>query len=286
MSLEALASAVVESTARRHDEFFAAMPFRHVVIDEFFTPTLACELREQFPAADESLSRNRYGAAGLKAYRRDLTALGPAFQAADALFRSAAFLDWLTQVTGIPQLLYDETNFGGGTHENFDGRDLRPHVDFNIHPVSGLHRRLNVIVYLNEDWRDEWGGAIALHSDPRDPLDTIVEYSPSFNRCIIFETNERSWHGFERIRLPEGERHRSRKSLSIYFYTRERPQDELHREHTTFFVPRPLPPRFAGGYALSDEDANELGELIGQRDRLIELYQSELGKKNRSGPSD
>jgi len=182
-------------------------------------------------------------------------------------------------LTGIEELQYDPANYGGGTHENFDGRELRPHVDFNYHPVTKLHRRLNVIVYLNREWQRSWGGALALHTDPRDPLDAVVEFQPVFNRCVIFETSERSWHGFSRIDLPNDGKDRSRKSISIYLYTRERPEEEAVGEHTTLFVPRALPPRFRAGLTLDEEDERELGELIGQRDRLIRLYQHEQSRR-------
>lgn len=269
---------VLASVAALHDRFRKATPFRHIIVDDFFVDGFARELLEQFPKAGEDISLNRFGAAGRKAAHRDLTTLGSAYRAANELFGSPAFLTWLGEATGIDGLLYDESNFGGGTHENFNGRDLRPHIDFNYHPATRFHRRINLIVYLNKGWRPEWGGSIALHSDPRDPLDSVTVYEPFFNRCIVFETSERSWHGFDRIDLPAEERHRTRKSLSIYLYTRERPENEAHGEHTTFYIARPLPSRFVAGLSLTDDDAKELGELMGQRDRMIELYQSEQSK--------
>ena len=275
--LQILDPEVRAATADLRRRFAAAKPFKHVVVDGFFVDSFARALLEQFPSADERPSANPYGAPGGKAFRSDLTSLGAAYRRAHASFGSPEMLRWLSGVTGIDDLVYDERNFGGGTHENFDGRDLRPHVDFNYHPVTKLHRRLNLIVYLNEDWRPEWGGAIALHSDPRDARDEVTEYAPDFNRCIIFETSERSWHGFERIDFPVDRRHRSRKSLSIYLYTRERPDGEARAEHTTFFIPRGLPSRFEEGRTLDASDVAELRELMGQRERLIELYQREQG---------
>lgn len=222
---------------------------------------------------------NEFGAPGIKVVHSDLTQLGAAFREAHDFFGSAPFLEWLGKVTGIPGLLYDPENYGGGTHENLEGRDLRPHVDFNFHPVTKLHRRVNVIVYLNEGWQAEWGGNITLHSDPRSPQDETTPYTPSFNRCIIFETSERSWHSFDLIALPEIEKHRTRRSLSMYFYSKERPEHEVHAEHTTFFVPRGLPERFREGHTLTREDAEELDQLMGQRERLIALYQREQGTR-------
>ena len=261
--------------------FERAEPFKHFVVDGFFEPAFARRLLDEFPAAGGESSANFFGAgaAGKKTWHSDLAALGGAYAVADAYFRSNEFLDWMSEATGIDGLIYDETNYGGGTHENFEGRDLVPHVDFNIHPVKKLHRRLNLIVYLNERWQAQWGGAIALYSDPRDPLGEVVEHQPLFNRAIAFETSERSWHGFERLTFPPQERGRTRKSLSIYLYTRERPSDEVYAEHTTIFVPRPLPPRYVEGLTLTQADARELGALVGQRDRLIALYQAEVGKR-------
>ena len=128
--------------------------------------------------------------------------------------------------------------------KTFDGADLKPHVDFNVHPISKLHRRVNLIVYLNEGWQPEWGGAIALYRDPHTGGPQVC-YEPSFNRCIIFETSERSWHGFDRIALPDDKRDRSRKSISVYLYTADRPESAIFSEHTTLWVPHPLPDRYA-----------------------------------------
>jgi len=106
--------------------------------------------------------------------------------------------------------------FGGGTHENVDGQELDTHVDFNYLNSSNLHRRLNLLLYLNKDWDVRWGGVVELHSDPRNPSeDKITTIPPIFNRCLIFETSEYSWHAFNKICLPEDQKHRSRKSLSV-----------------------------------------------------------------------
>ena len=274
-----IAPQVLHSAGALREEFRAAKPFPHVVVDDFFTEDVARELLERFPVNRETGRRNEFGAPGIKVVNSDLTALAPIYGKAHLFFSSPGFLAWLSKATGIPRLLYDPQNYGGGTHENLEGRDLRPHVDFNIHPVTKLHRRVNLIVYLNEGWQPEWGGNITLHSDPRSRDDQTTAFAPAFNRCIIFETSERSWHSFDLIRLPDGEKHRSRKSLSLYFYTEERPDAEVHREHTTFFVPRTLPERYRAGYTLTEEDAEELDHLMGQRERLIALYQGELGRQ-------
>lgn len=92
--------------------------------------------------------------------------------------------------------------YGGGIHDNLHGQELDPHVDFNYDEAIQLHRRLNLIVYLNKEWSSEWGGALEIHSNPRKPFENRVwSYDPLFNRCVMFETNGRSWHGFPQIDL-------------------------------------------------------------------------------------
>ncbi|TQE99014.1 MAG: 2OG-Fe(II) oxygenase [Spiribacter salinus] len=128
----------------------------------------------------------------------------------DEYIQTREFLGWLERMTGIDELFYDPDYFGGGTHENRHGQDLDPHVDFNKYPKTGLHRRLNLIIYLNREWHDEWGGAIEFHKEPRlPPEQNEIEYvQPKFNRAVLFETTHWSWHGFERNQ-PAGGRRRS-----------------------------------------------------------------------------
>ncbi len=153
-------------------------------------------------------------------------------------------------------------------------RELDPHVDFNFDQSEQLHRRLNLIVYLNKDWRAEWGGGLEIHSNPRRPEENQIRtYNPIFNRAVLFETNEYSWHGFPKITLPEDKRHLSRKSISIYLYTKDRPAEEIAPRHATFYVQRPLPERLAPGYVLTSEDVLELRRLLIRRDDWIERYQ-------------
>jgi hypothetical protein len=139
---------------------------------------------------------------------------------------------------------------------------------------------LNLIVYLNKGWKAEWGGSLEIHSNPRRPLENqIRSYEPLFNRAVLFETNEYSWHGFPKIELPEEERHRSRKSISIYLYTRERPPEEMAPVHGTFYVHRPLDKRFRQGYTLTEADEKDLLFQVDRRDKWIEYYQQlELDK--------
>ena len=241
-------------------------PFRHVVIDDFFAPDYCAMLLSQFPAFERGNARSEDGSLGNKSTVEKIRSLGPAFSALDDLVKSGEFLALVGRITGIPDLLYDRWYFGGGTHENRNGQDLDAHVDFNRHPVEKWHRRLNLIVYLNHEWNDAWGGSLELHSDPRAPDDRVTTITPLCNRAVIFETTEWSWHAFPRIDLPADKQHLTRKSIALYFYTKERPADELADTHSTIYVDRPLPERFQPGLTLDATDVEELRILLTRRD--------------------
>jgi hypothetical protein len=258
----------VLADAPRYAERFARRdPFRHVVIDDFFAPDYATRLLAEFPPFERGNARNENGEIGRKSTIEKIRGLGPAYAMLDDLVKSPALLDLVGRITGIPHLLYDPWYFGGGTHENRDGQDLDPHVDFNRHPVESWHRRLNLIVYFNHEWDDAWGGSLELHSDPRAPDDRITLVTPLYNRCVIFETTETSWHGFARIGRAPGMPPLSRKSIALYFYTKERPAEELADPHSTIYVDRPLPERYQPGMTLDAGDVQELRILLARRDQ-------------------
>jgi 2OG-Fe(II) oxygenase superfamily len=280
-SLAELSASVLERADQYREAFVSALPFKHVVIEDFFDPAFARQLLDEFPSFDPALAQSESGQTGGKAVQTNIRSISPAYQRLYETIAGRPFLDVVSRLSGIPDLLLDPKMYGGGTHENLHGQELDPHVDFNYDESVQLHRRLNLIVYLNPEWRTEWGGAIEIHSNPRKPFENRIEaYDPLFNRCVMFETNEYSWHGFPKINLPEDKRHLSRKSISIYLYTRERPAQEVVPMHGTFYVQRPLPERFTAGYTLSTEDAAELARLLIRRDTWIELYQKMELEKN------
>src|SRR5215468_4456762 len=246
--------------------FAQRYPFRHVVIDDFFAPDSCEELLAAFPPFESGNARNEAGELGGKSTIEKIRGLGPSYAALDDLVQTSKFLDLIGRITGIPHLLYDPWYFGGGTHENRHGQDLDAHVDFNRHPVERWHRRLNLIVYLNHEWDEAWGGSLQLHSDPRSPDDRVTTIAPLFNRAVIFETTEWSWHAFPPIALPAERRDLARRSIALYFYTTERPAEELADTHSTIYVDRPLPERFRPGLTLAQADVDELRVLLTRRD--------------------
>jgi hypothetical protein len=270
---------VLAQAASLRRSFETAEPFRHLVIDDFLAPAYCQELTERFPAFDREHALDQFGHAGRKAVFQDLPKLGAAYQRFDRMLRSREFLSFVGEITSIPKLLYDPDYVGGGTHENLDGQELDPHVDFNYHPRTRHHRRLNLILFLNPEWDAAWGGCLELHRNPWLPPEenTISTIVPVANRCVLFETSENSWHGFSRIRIPATISPVSRRSIAVYFYTRNRPAAETAPDHTTIYVPRPLPPQIAPGHTLTDDDVTGIRDLLARRDQQLQfLHKREM----------
>lgn len=264
----------LESLTQR---FNNATPFRHIVIDDFLEPEFCQSLLDHFPAFDPKRARDENGNIGRKATFNDISTLGAPYRGLDSLIQSSEFLQWLGQLTGSDEtLLYDPDYFGGGTHESRHGQDLDVHVDFSKHPGTGDYRRFNLIVYLNHEWQEAWGGCLELHKDPRlEPSQNEIKtIALLFNRCVIFETTFWSWHGFNRLNLPAGDDdERSRKSLALFFYSKQRPEHEQVSPHSTIYVDQPLPAHIQPGLTLSEDDWQSIKILLARRDQHVQrLY--------------
>ena len=145
------------------------------------------------------------------------------------------FLKFLEELTGITNLISDPSFRGGGLHSIYRGGKLGVHVDFNKHEQYGLDRRLNLLLYLNKDWREEYGGHIELWD--REMKECVRSYLPKFNRVVIFTTTSASFHGHpEPLSCPE---HMNRKSMALYYYTNGRPEEGIEECHSTVFKLRP-----------------------------------------------
>jgi len=275
-------SKVLSDAADIQARFRQAKPFRHVAVDDFLDPGKCEALLRDFPSFNEKYATNELGLVGRKAVIERVSDVSPFYKAFYQYINSPSFLETMSGLTGIPDLIADKTLLGGGTHDNLDGQGLNVHVDFNIDERRMLHRRVNLLIYLNREWEEAWGGAIELHSNPQNPaVDQVASILPLFNRAVIFETNEYSWHGFRRIELPSDKKNLSRKSFSIYLYTKDRPAEEVVAPHTTFYLPQSLPQNIRTGHTLTESDVLQLNICMQDRDGLLSMYQKLLIEKEQ-----
>lgn len=212
-------------------------PFPNLCIDGFLDEEFALRCAAAFPSYAEAAKMGRVFAALNERGKVQVTDASlfpePIAELSRAL-DSAAFRDDLAYIFEIPDLLDDPEHGGGGMHQTGPRGHLDVHVDFNYLRERELHRRLNILVYFNREWRPEWGGNIELWD--RDVKVCHRSFEPVFNRCVIFATSEISFHGVSAVRCPEGE---TRKSYAAYYYTKQAPTGWDGREHSTVFKARP-----------------------------------------------
>ena len=264
----------IDSLARA---FHAGDPFRHVLIEDFLSEDFLKAILDEFPQPEPEDMRSEFGRKSRKHAAHDITAIGPAFRRWDEALRSSEFIGMLERITGIDHLLHDPEYHGAGTHNNMNGQGMDVHIDFNLHRTTGYHRRLNLIIYLGPDWDPAWGGNLELHKDPWDrENDYFKSYPPFCNHAVLFETNEYSWHGFDNIRLPEDRQDVSRKSLTVYYYTKTRPREETARKHGTIYVQKAIPESVKPNEVLTPQAYRELKQIFKRRDDYLKaLYTRE-----------
>ncbi len=225
-----------EIARTRSDEYAKAQPYPHIVVDGFFDDWILDTILAEFPSP------------GAKEWERHDIPEEVKLQSKHERFiplftrqflhtlNSASFLEFLEDLTGIKKLVGDPQFEGGGLHQIPKGGKLAIHVDFNKHQYYGLDRRLNMLVYLNKNWKEEYGGHFELWN--RDMTKMVTKIAPLFNRVVIFSTTQYSFHGHpDLLNCPPGV---TRKSLALYYYTiSEASTGAIDRRHSTLFQKRP-----------------------------------------------
>ncbi|GAA5220916.1 2OG-Fe(II) oxygenase [Membranihabitans marinus] len=226
--------------AKWSEQYQNNYPFPNIYVDDFFDPRYLKKVLEEFPDIDALQQKVQYNNPNeLKQGTKGESQFGPYTKNLVHYLNSEPFLVFLQSMTGIKETLIPDPYFeGGGFHEIKPGGFLKLHVDFHKHRRMQLCRRLNLLIYLNEDWEEDFGGHFELWE--KDMSKCALRILPKFNRIALFSTNGDSWHGHPNpLKCPEG---RSRKSLALYYYTSSRPENELSSAQankiTTTFVAR------------------------------------------------
>lgn len=228
-----LDTAAAKTLGQQHAEKYqSGEPYHHICIDNFLPMPVIEKVRadldslpeaeRSFDAAEEKL-KAQYNPDRLPEYSRHL------FQA----FNSRAFILFLEEMTGIKGLIPDPYFIGAGIHKTLKGGYLNIHADFNVHKQMRVERRLNVLIYLNPEWREEWGGSFEVWD--KEMTRKMASFAPTENRMVCFSTGSDTFHGNpEPVNHPDG---LPRQSIALYYYTAT--WDDSRVEHSTIFKPRP-----------------------------------------------
>lgn len=222
----------VENLAEKYQQ---ARPFPFILIDDFLPVTIAETVAADIPdKGSRDWQKLPTDDQKGKHVLADESKLPIIIRALIQELNSGYFLRFLEKLTGIPDLISDTKLVGGGVHMIERGGKLSVHVDFSHHPTNGLNRRLNFLLYLNKDWKEEYGGHFELWSS--DIKAREQQILPIFNRCVIFSTSPISYHGHpEPLNCPEG---MTRNSIALYYFSKGRPKEE-EGIHNTLFKSRP-----------------------------------------------
>jgi Rps23 Pro-64 3,4-dihydroxylase Tpa1-like proline 4-hydroxylase len=210
------------SIAALASEFRCAQPFPHIVIDEFLNTEVADAIAAEFPAYNESIWNEYNNAIEVKKSCNFWDRFPPATYRLFSYLNSDDFVSEMSQLMG--ETLYSDPGLhGGGWHSHGAGGKLNMHLDYSIHPKSGMERRLNLIIYIQPGWKTEWGGSLGFwaHDEEKKAPGALVRDIPClFNRAVIFDTSRNSWHGLpEPVTCPVD---KPRNSLAVYYMSAPR----------------------------------------------------------------
>ena len=218
--------------AKYAEKYQSGEPYHHICIDNFLPMEVVEHVRkdlEGLPDAERSFDaaqerfKSQYNPDRLPAYSRDLF----------RTFNSRAFIFFLEEMTGIKGLIPDPYFIGAGIHKTLTGGHLDIHADFNVHGPMRVERRLNVLIYLNPEWKEEYGGSFEIWD--KEMTRKMASFVPIENRMVCFSTGSDTFHGNPQpVNHPDGI---PRQSIALYYYTAT--WDESRKEHSTLFKPRP-----------------------------------------------
>jgi hypothetical protein len=227
--------ALSDLAVARSEAYRTSAPFPHTVIDDFLPSEVLDDVLAEFPESEDGSWSSFQTEQEKKLASNRYSTFPPVLRHVLSEFNSSSCVEFLEQLTGISGLIPDPHFLGGGLHRIEPGGFLKIHADFNRQDRLSLDRRLNLLLFLNRDWREEYGGHLELWD--QDMSRCRERILPVFNRCVVFSITDTAFHGHpEPLRCPAG---MSRRSLALYYYTNGRPVSEVARRHTTAFQRRP-----------------------------------------------
>jgi hypothetical protein len=196
------------------NDYRCASPFPHLVLDNLFPSEELELLKSEIPSGSSENWVNEKNDRFIKSNLRSAVYLGAHGYSFTSMLHSAAFLYFLTEMTGVGALLPDPYLSGGGYHLMQEGGKFEVHADTNTDSYCGLHRRLAMLIYLNKGWKSEYGGQLELWNQSATQCEKAIE--PIFNRTVIFEISDVNFHAVRPVAAGFGAR---RELFAAYFHT-------------------------------------------------------------------
>ena len=212
------------------------VPFNHCVIDNFFTQSIATKLCQSFPKYNSKIYHVYKNKLEDKKTCNNWNNFDNLTYETFRQLNSESFINLIGDNINC-KLLSDPGLHGGGWHIHANNGNLNPHLDYTIHPKTNLQRRINLIVYLEKNYKAVYGGHLGLwehNKETGQPGKLIKEIFPKYNRAIIFDTSQNSWHGLsKKVNLPKDI---YRKSIAIYYLCT--PKENHLSNKRALFAPR------------------------------------------------
>ena len=230
----------IDSTVDENkNDYLKNEPFPNIVLDDFFNENFLNEVLKDFPDLSKVDNSQKYkNKDEVKFANNDYVNFPSSIKKLFDFMNSSVFLEFLQKITSIKEkLVADPELNGGGLHEIKSGGLLKIHTDFNRHPTLDLDRRVNILIYLNNNWSETYGGDLELWD--KEMKFCGKKIMPTFNKMVIFSTDDFSNHGHpDPINCPENI---SRKSIALYYFSKGRPIEELdikNLKNKTYFKNR------------------------------------------------
>lgn len=230
---DALSAERLASIAKKYKaEYAQAKPFPHIVIDGLFPERYLEQVLKENPesllnggpclGAAQSCFNLLSSNQNKKSAIEDESLLGLYTKILFSTLKSSTFTSFLEQLTAIPDIIADPHFRGSGMHFTASGGNLNIHADFNKYSRFNLDRRVNSFVFLNPDWKEEFGGHLELWSP--DMKSCYQRILPTLGRFVVFSSTDFSYHGHPQPLATPSER--ARRSMALYYYTNGRPANE------------------------------------------------------------
>tara|TARA_Y100000590_G_scaffold443004_1_gene571858 strand:- start:1171 stop:2052 length:882 start_codon:yes stop_codon:yes gene_type:complete len=255
---------LTEIALKEKENYLTAKPFPNIVLNNFFKEDFLNIIHDEFPDLSKSNESQNYNVKNeIKLSNKNYKKFPKTIKSFIDFLNSNIFLNFLQNLTSVKEKLVSDPHLeGGGLHEIKKGGVLKIHTDFNRHPFLDLDRRINVLIYLNKNWKDSYGGHLELWNKNMSKCEKKI--SPSFNTMAIFSTTDFSNHGHpDPLDCPM---EMSRKSIALYYFSSGRPKEEIreiHKKNRTYFKSR----------LGVKNDANEKKETFKNFIRKFKFYQ-------------